>query len=102
MAVGKFYKKVWEDEELRKNQITQKQVKLIVDAVARTIIKSIKEEREVNWQNLFTLKSVRVKGWKNKSLHDGKEEMIKDFNRVYIRPSKRMREEINPKEPKEL
>lgn len=95
MSLGKFYKNVWNDEVLRENNISQRDVKLVVDAVARTIIKLITEKGEVNWHNLFTIKSVNVRGWKNKSIHDGSEHKIDDFKRVYIKPSKRLKDSIN-------
>lgn len=95
MALKGFYREVWKDENLRKNKVTQKDVIMIVDAVGRTIKRLVKETGIVKWQNVFTLKTTNIKGWKTKSVKDNEEHIVKDFKRIYIKPSKNFKEYIN-------
>lgn len=95
MALGGFYREVWKDEELRRNKITQNQVIMIVDAVGRTIKRLVKEKGILKWQGVFTLKTSNIKGWKTTSIKDNEEHVVKDFKRIYIKPSKDFKECIN-------
>lgn len=95
MALGGFYREVWKDETLRKNKVTQKDVIMIVDAVGRTIKRLVKENGIVKWKNVFTLRTSNIKGWKTKSIKDNEEHTVKDFKRIYIKPSKDFKEYVN-------
>ena len=95
MALKGLYREVWEDEELRKNKVTQSTVILVIDAFGRVIKKSLKEKGFFRWKNHFSFHAVKIKGWNTKSVRTGKDEKIKDFKRIYVRPSKDLKEEVN-------
>lgn len=95
MALKGFYKEVWKDEILRENKVTQKDVVMITEAVGRTIKRLLKENGVVKWRNHFTLSVTNIKGWKTKSVRDGKDSDIKPFKRIYIKPSQDFKDFIN-------
>lgn len=95
MALKGFYKEVWKDEILRENKVTQKEVVMISEAVGRTIKRLLKENGVVKWRNYFTLSVTNIKGWNTKSVRDGSDSKVKPFKRIYIKPSKNLKEYIN-------
>ena len=95
MVLKGFYREVWKDKTLRENKVTQTEVIMIVDAVGRTIKRLLKENGIFKWRDHFTLKTTNIKGWKTTSVKDGKEHTVKNFKRVYIKPSKDLKDYIN-------
>ena len=98
MSLKGFYREVWKDKELRENKVTQSEVVMVVDAVGRTIKRLLKENGVFKWRDHFTLTTTNIKGWRTKSVVDGEDKTVKDFKRIYIRPSESFKKYINDDE----
>ena len=97
MSIKKIVDEVWKDEVLRENKITKREIKLILEAFKRYIPEKIVEDREFKFLGLFTLKVKSVRGWNSVNFKTGEKVKINDFNRIYISPSKKLKNKLNNK-----
>ena len=97
MSIKKIVDEVWKDEVLRENKITKREIKLILEAFKRYIPEEIVENGEFKFLGLFTLKVKSVRGWNSVNFKTGEKVKINDFKRIYISPSKKLKNKLNNK-----
>ena len=97
MSIKKIVDEMWKDEILRENKITKIEIKLILEAFKRYIPEKIVEDGEFKFLGLFTLKVKSVRGWNSVNFKTGEKVKINDFKRIYISPSKKLKNKLNNK-----
>ena len=82
---------VWEDERVRKMGIRKGEIKIIVDVVIEKIVEGLFIYGCVKLKGLFTLEIRRAKGRRITNPQTGKEMHSKDYNKIGIIPSEKVK-----------
>lgn len=85
---------VWEDDELRKLEITQKDVKAVIGAFERHMSTKLRETGEFRWKNVMILKTKLVKGFKFYDVTAGENKVFEDYYRIQYRPAEKFKRNI--------
>lgn len=98
MSEKKYYRslhqEVWDDEEVRKNGITQEQVKVVIGALTRHIWKTLRDEGIFRWKNVMVLKTKLIKGFETFNVVEGKTNVIDDYVRIQFKPSENLKKNV--------
>lgn len=98
MKMQDVINEIQKDSEVKELKLTKKEIKVVIDSLKRVIKESLKTNKVFSFSGLFTLKVKEIKGWKTKNLVTGEDIHLDNFKRVYISPSKILKDYINDKE----
>lgn len=85
---------VWEDDELRKLGITQKDVKAVISAFERHISTKLRETGEFRWKNVMILKTKLIKGFSFYDVSARESKVFDDYYRIQYRPADKFKRNV--------
>lgn len=85
---------VWEDDELRKLGITQKDVKAVISAFERHISTKLRETGEFRWKNVMILKTKLIKGFSFYDVTARESKVFDDYYRIQYRPADKFKRNV--------
>jgi nucleoid DNA-binding protein len=83
---------VHKDKRIKELRLRKDEVKIIVDVVIDHMLEGLLEYGLLKLQGLFTLKIKEAKGRRIRNPQTGEEMYSRDYNKVGIEPSKRLKE----------
>lgn len=92
LKLSKLIHEVWKDERTRELRLRKDEVKIVVNVVIDHIFKGLLTYGIIKLQGLFTLDIRRAKGRKIRNPQTGEEMYSKDYYKIGIEPSKRLRQ----------
>lgn len=97
MKLSNLIHQVWKDERTRSLDVRLRkdEIKIIVQVTLDHIGKSLVKYGILKLQGLFTLEMRNVKGRKIKHPVTKKETYTKDFKRIGVKPSKKLKDEMD-------
>lgn len=98
MSKKKYYRtlsqEVWEDDELRKLGITQKDVKAVISAFERHMSTKLRETGEFRWKNVMILKTKLIKGFSFYDVSARESKVFDDYYRIQYRPADKFKRNV--------
>lgn len=85
---------VWEDDELRKLGITQKDVKAVISAFERHMSTKLRETGEFRWKNVMILKTKLIKGFSFYDVTARESKVFDDYYRIQYRPADKFKRNV--------
>ena len=85
---------VWEDDELRKLGITQKDVKAVISAFERHMSTKLRETGEFRWKNVMILKTKLIKGFNFYDVSARENKVFDDYYRIQYRPADKFKRNV--------
>lgn len=85
---------VWEDDELRKLGITQKDVKAVISAFERHMSTKLRETGEFRWKNVMILKTKLIKGFSFYDVSARESKVFDDYYRIQYRPADKFKRNV--------
>jgi len=85
---------VWKDERVRKLKIRKSEVRVIVKVAVEHMVNGLINNGKLMLTNLFTLDIRKIKGRKIMNLQTGKHMHSKDYYKVGLEPSKKLKNEL--------
>ena len=85
---------VWEDDELRKLGITQKDVKAVISAFERHMSTKLRETGEFRWKNVTILKTKLIKGFSFYDVSARESKVFDDYYRIQYRPADKFKRNV--------
>ena len=85
---------VWEDDELRKLGITQKDVKAVISAFERHMSTKLRETGEFRWKNVMILKTKLVKGFSFYDVSARESKVFDDYYRIQYKPADKFKRNV--------
>lgn len=92
LNLSELIKKVSKDKRIKDMGIRQYEVKVVIKVFVELLLKSLLTYGVVKIQGLFTLKLRKAKGRKIVNPQSGKYMYSKDYYKVGIEPSKKLKE----------
>lgn len=85
---------IYYDEEVEEARVTKEDIKIVLRAFKRQMLKMLKKNGSFNFWGFFKIRVSESGGWTAKNIK-GEEVEIKKFNRVYFSLSKKSKEFLN-------
>ena len=85
---------VWEDDELRKLGITQKDVKAVISAFERHMSTKLRETGEFRWKNVMILKTKLIKGFSFYDVSARESKVFDDYYRIQYIPADKFKRNV--------
>ena len=85
---------VWEDDELRKLGITQKDVKAVISAFERHMSTKLRETGEFRWKNVMILKTKLIKGFSFYDVTARESKVFDDYYRIQYKPADKFKRNV--------
>ena len=98
MNLSKLIHEVWSDSRVRELNIKKSEVKVIMEVMIDHIIVALITERKLKIHGLFTLIVKKAKGRKIANPQSGEHMYSRDYYKVKIEPSKRLKENLEDME----
>lgn len=92
MKLSELIHEIWSDPRTRELRLRKDEVKIIVNVVIDKILEGLLKHGKVKLQDLFTLKIREAKGRKIRNPQTKEIMYSKDYNKVNLEPSKRLKE----------
>lgn len=92
MNLSQLKSAVHKDERVRKLRLRKDEVKIVVDVVLEHILLGLLSNGILKLQGLFTLKIKKAKGRRISNPQSGEHMYSKDYFKVGIEPSKKLRD----------
>ena len=85
---------VWEDDELQKLGITQKDVKAVIGAFERHMSTKLRETGEFRWKNVMILKTKLIKGFSFYDVTARESKVFDDYYRIQYKPADKFKRNV--------
>lgn len=95
MNLKKLIRETWEDERVRELKIKIGEVRIILEVMLEKLEEGLINNKIIKIRDYFSIEVKTIKGRKTK-IGDNEVE-YDDFEKIVIRPSKRMKNNINKK-----
>lgn len=92
MNLSQLKNAVHKDKRIKELRLRKDEVKIIVDVVIDHIVKGFLTNGIIKLQGLFTLTIKEAKGRRIRNPQTGEEMYSKDYNKIGIEPSKRLKD----------
>lgn len=93
MAHNSITRKLAKTKVAKQNKLTQDQIHWTLQALKEVMFKELHKFGEFHWHGMFKIKIFRVMGFST-TLPDGRTFFQDDYNKITIKPSTKLREEI--------
>lgn len=94
LKLSQLKSEVHKDKRIKELRLRKHEVKIIVDVVVDHMFIGLLKYGKLKIQGLFTLDIRRAKGRKIANPQTGEHMYSKDYNKIGIEPSKRLKEEM--------
>ncbi|GIN66354.1 hypothetical protein J41TS2_17750 [Bacillus sonorensis] len=95
MNLSKLIHEVWKDGRIRELRLRKDEVKILVEVLIDHIGRGLIKYGVVKLKNLFTLEVRKAKGRRIKNPQTGKHMYSRDYFKIGVKPSKRIKDELN-------
>jgi nucleoid DNA-binding protein len=92
LNLSKLIHKVWKDERTRELRLRKDEVKVVVEVLIDHIVDGLLKYGKVKMKGLFTLDIRKAKGRKIANPQTGESMYSKDYYKVGLEPSKKLKE----------
>lgn len=94
MKLSELIHEVWKDERVRELRLRKHEVAILVSVVIDQILKGLISHGKVKLLGLFSIEVRKAKGRKIAHPRTGEEMYSKDYYKIGIEPSKRLKDEL--------
>jgi len=92
LNLSKLIHEVWKDKRVKDLGIRKSEVKVVVKVAVDHMVKGLLEYGKLKLTGLFTLVVKQAKGRRIRNPQTGEEMYSKDYNKIGIEPSKRLKD----------
>lgn len=94
MNLSKLIHEIWKDERTKELRLRKDEIEILVEVFLDQISKGILKHGMVKLRGLFTIDVRTAKGRKIRNPSTGEPMYSKDYNKLGLKPSKRLKEDM--------
>ncbi|AZU98948.1 hypothetical protein pW2_116 [Bacillus phage pW2] len=94
MNLSDLIHEVWKDERVKKLKIRKSEVRVVVKVAIEHMVNGLIKNGKLMLTNLFTLDIRKIKGRKIRSVKTGEYMHSKDYYKVGLEPSQKLKNEL--------